>query len=114
MLFILLSALSGGLTWGIKYSDIGSGGNKKGLNDFQLIALFVTCGVYLLLFLATFRALRRFRVTGGATGLTPTDGLWEDKLHGCCACCCKAAGEHAHKHLDKADAEKAKEITENG
>tara|TARA_B110000285_G_C14960012_1_gene531193 strand:- start:129 stop:581 length:453 start_codon:yes stop_codon:yes gene_type:complete len=32
-LFFLLSALSGGLTWGIKYSDYGSGGNPKGLND---------------------------------------------------------------------------------
>ena len=91
MLFILFSALSGGLAWGLKFRSHGSGGYHKGLNDEQVIALLVTCGVYLLLFVLTFRALRRFRVTGGATGLTPTDNLWEDKLHACCACCCKAA-----------------------
>ena len=107
MLFNLFSALSGGLAWGLKFRSHGSGGYHKGLNDVQVIALLVTCGVYLLLFVLTFRALRRFRVSGGATGLTPTDNLWEDKLHSCCACCCKAAASVANKQLDKEDAKEA-------
>jgi len=106
-LFFLLSALSGGLTWGIKYSDYGSGGHPKGLEDFQLIALFVTCGFYILLLFLTFRALRRFRTTGGVTGLTPVDNLWEDRLFRCCVCCCNCAVKTANSALDKEDAKKA-------
>jgi hypothetical protein len=105
-LFFLLSALSGGLTWGIKYSDYGSGGHPKGLDDFQVISLLVTCGVYVVLFFFTGRALRRFRTTGGITGLDPTDNLWEDKLFRCCACCFNAAAKTAGNHLDKEDAKK--------
>lgn len=79
--------MTGGIAWGIKFADIGSGGHTKGLNDIQIISLLVTCGVYGLLFLLTFRALRRFRTSGGITGKDwDVDNLWEDKLFRCCSC----------------------------
>ena len=44
--FNIFSALSAGLTWALNYNEYGSGGSHKGLTDFQVIMILVTCGMY--------------------------------------------------------------------
>jgi uncharacterized membrane protein len=86
-LFFLINSLSAGATWVLHFKEIGSGGNKKGLNEIQEIAILATCVMYVLLFIWNMRTMRKFRKSGGPLGLDKSEGIFEDKIISCVTCC---------------------------
>lgn len=64
--------------------------------------------MYIFVFFVVARGMKRFRESGGLTGLEKSEDLIEHKLFGCCVCCCHAAANTAGKHMDKADEENAR------
>ena len=63
--------------------------------------------MYIFVFFIVGRALKRFRESGGITGLGPRENLPEHKIFACFVCCLKSAANHANNQLDKADAKEA-------
>lgn len=102
--FVMLNSLSAGVTWVLSFSQYGSGGHKKGLNEFQEIAILAACCMYAVLFVLNMGTMRKFRKSGGASGHEETEGIFEDKILSCVKCCLKHAKNAANGQLDKQDA----------
>jgi hypothetical protein len=60
-LFFLLDSFAGGITWITHFKEYGSGGNKKGLNEFQEISILAISCLYIILFVWNMRTMRKFR-----------------------------------------------------
>ena len=56
--------------------------------------------MYIFVFFIVGRGMKRFRETGGITGLEPSTNLPEHKIFACCVCCYKTASNSTNKHLE--------------
>lgn len=77
------------------------------MNEVQEIAIMATCVMYVLLFIWNMRTMRKFRKSGGPLGQDKSEGIFEDKLISCAACCLEKGTKLATNQLDKEDAKKA-------